>query len=761
MNKKPPYRISILLTSLVTLTLFIFGIIVYTSADGTDNEIVFLPIAFREEAAAPPIDSTPPPETSPFPSTPTQLPTLETPVFNCPVSFVQPPLHEKKSVLVTGEIGATIEVWDISSIPEKLLGTTVLLAQSGYHCDGFADFVPPAHPPLNSLLFSGQFIEVRQYIDGNLHSTDIEIVLFPTPTPTVTNTPTPTTQSFCAVNFVQPPVHGQTSALITGEIGATIEVWDLSTTPETLLGTTILLDRPGYLCDGFADFVPATHPALSPPLISGHLIEVRQFINGNLHSTDVEFVLEPVPTSTPTPTSTPSGPFVILLPTCGGANQNGNSLTITFLGFDFEADQNISIFWDTTQFQTTILAANHDGNFSYTFTVHNVDPGTYFVRAISDSADLSQPYRVPCDNFEPTPVTSTPTYTPSAPELIVIGPPQLVSSAPISAFTSVDFNVLISNTGGTDIDGQFFVDLYVNPSEVYDSHIPIEQSSGYTAVSSLGSGEGKLVTINVPLGFDNSPATNMVYAMVDSAGTVGTGQVFEENELNNISEPASVTGIIPANTPTPTPTVDPSGIHLIAGTVNSRVIEWRTQFRAIVSLIDSNGEIFAITDSDEFGYYEFPDVVDDTYTVYACINIDEVSYFGVRLGIVPPNPVTNIYMLPGECGVSGSSNQPPTIIHPGDQLNLEEDEVSLFIEADDPEEATLTYSAVGLPPGLSMNPTSGEIYGTISSGFAGEYPTSITVDDGENQTNILFTWHVLANELRFESFIITGANSSA
>lgn len=615
----------------------------------------------------------------------------------------------------------------------------------------------------------------------------------PSPTPTPTDPPPPTagpsptasqtatatataTAAICPVNFVQPPVANQTSVLVTGEIGAFVEVYDISTVPATLLEDTVLLDRPGYLCGGFADFVPSAHPALSIPLIEGHQIEVIQYINGVQHSTDTAFVLAQLPTSTPTetntpaptptetgtatvtPTNTPGSPFIVLIPDCGG--DGFTNVTVNVIANNFPDDEDVSIFWDFTQFQNTILAENHSGFFNYSFPISSPPVGTYLVRAVSDSVDVTAPFDVPCDDFVPTPVTSTPTSTPRPIDLVIVSPPELVSTYPITAYTPVDFSVVITNTGDVDVNSQFFVDIYLDPTDVFTNYIPIEQSSGYSAVSSLAGGESKVLTITSQLGFANDPDNHQVYGMVDSAGAPGSGQVFEDDETNNVSPPQSVTGITDADTPTPTPTIDPSGVNIIAGTVNSRVIEWATQFRAVVTLLDSSGNVFSITDSDENGYYQFLNVPDDTYTVYACIDIDGISYFGVRLGIVPPNTVANIYMLPGPCGVSGQTNQPPNVTHPGDQYNLEGDAVSLQITATDPENDTMTYSAIGLPPGLSINSTTGEIFGVIANGFAGQYPVGVTVDDGTNQTNLLFTWYVLEDELRFESFRVLNVGSA-
>lgn len=608
------------------------------------------------------------------------------------------------------------------------------------------------------------------------------IIATSTNTPTASATPAP---SFCDVQFVQSPVAGETSVLVTGEIGATVEVYDISTVPPTLLATTVLLDRSGYACGGFADFVPASHPALNQALIAGHFIEVIQYIGGVQHSTDLEEVLPEAPTPTPTetgtvaptptetamptvtPTNTPGSPFIILNPNCGGSNTIGD-VSLSVLGFNWPDDEDITLFWvDGSGGQnllTTIRAANHSGSFSYSQLVKNVAPDTYTVLAISDSTNVTAEYTVPCSSFEPTPVTATPTNTPRPVDL-VIGVPQIISSAPITAFTPVDFTVVITNEGDVDVNSQFFVDIYIDPTEVITPgtvYIPIEQSSGYSAVSALPGGESRVITITSPLGFPNVPDPHSVYGMVDSAGAPGIGQVSEQLENNNVTDNPGlqVAGVIPADTPTPTPTVDPSGTNIIAGTVNSRVIELATQFRAVVTLIDNNG-VFASTVSDENGYYQFLNIPDGTYSVQACIEIDGISYSGVRAGITPPNTVANIYMFPGGCpSPTSQTNQPPVVTHPGNQINLEGDSISLQIVATDNENNTLTYNAIGLPPGLAINNSTGEIVGTPPVGSsAGEYAIGVTVDDGTNQTNVIFNWTILVDELRFETIAVSNVNS--
>ena len=76
---------------------------------------------------------------------------------------------------------------------------------------------------------------------------------------------------------------------------------------------------------------------------------------------------------------------------------------------------------------------------------------------------------------------------------------------------------------------------------------------------------------------------------------------------------------------------------------------------------------------------------------------------------------------------SGPSNNPPVITAPGDQTNAENDVVDLAISATDPESDTITYGASGLPAGLSMNPATGHITGTIAFTAAASSPYTVTV----------------------------------
>jgi hypothetical protein len=88
----------------------------------------------------------------------------------------------------------------------------------------------------------------------------------------------------------------------------------------------------------------------------------------------------------------------------------------------------------------------------------------------------------------------------------------------------------------------------------------------------------------------------------------------------------------------------------------------------------------------------------------------------------------------------------PGINDPGDQIDDEGDVISLQIEAVDPNGDDLTYEATNLPDGLSIDPDSGLISGTISytASVSSPYdPVTVTVTDTDtNSSFVEFMWTV-------------------
>jgi len=93
-------------------------------------------------------------------------------------------------------------------------------------------------------------------------------------------------------------------------------------------------------------------------------------------------------------------------------------------------------------------------------------------------------------------------------------------------------------------------------------------------------------------------------------------------------------------------------------------------------------------------------------------------------------------------------NNAPSIVNPGPQADNEGEYVSLYISASDPDAGdTLTFSATGLPAGLSMSPGSGEIWGTLSYNAAAGSPYNVQVTVTDNgapplQASTSFSWDI-------------------
>ncbi|MFF4114767.1 S53 family peptidase [Streptomyces sp. NPDC001714] len=88
-----------------------------------------------------------------------------------------------------------------------------------------------------------------------------------------------------------------------------------------------------------------------------------------------------------------------------------------------------------------------------------------------------------------------------------------------------------------------------------------------------------------------------------------------------------------------------------------------------------------------------------------------------------------------------STGNTVTVTNPGSQSTATGSSVSLQISASDSAGATLTYSASGLPTGLSISSSTGLISGTAST--AGTYSTTVTATDSTGASgSASFTWTV-------------------
>jgi hypothetical protein len=87
---------------------------------------------------------------------------------------------------------------------------------------------------------------------------------------------------------------------------------------------------------------------------------------------------------------------------------------------------------------------------------------------------------------------------------------------------------------------------------------------------------------------------------------------------------------------------------------------------------------------------------------------------------------------------------PPIIVNPGNQTSNLGSTVTLAVSASDADGDPLNWSAVNLPPGLSINPSTGLISGTLTGSTPAGTPYSVTlfVSDGQNTDSVSFLWTV-------------------
>ena len=89
-------------------------------------------------------------------------------------------------------------------------------------------------------------------------------------------------------------------------------------------------------------------------------------------------------------------------------------------------------------------------------------------------------------------------------------------------------------------------------------------------------------------------------------------------------------------------------------------------------------------------------------------------------------------------------NDLPEITGPGDQSGYENESVSLQIEANDVDGDALSFSIIGQPPDLQIDPNTGLIAGILSYESAASSPYSVTVvvSDGQTNAETTFMWNV-------------------
>ncbi|HEY7187871.1 MAG TPA: putative Ig domain-containing protein [Vicinamibacterales bacterium] len=88
--------------------------------------------------------------------------------------------------------------------------------------------------------------------------------------------------------------------------------------------------------------------------------------------------------------------------------------------------------------------------------------------------------------------------------------------------------------------------------------------------------------------------------------------------------------------------------------------------------------------------------------------------------------------------VCGYSNRFPTLTNPGNQSSTVGQSVSMQLQGSDPDGQPVSYTATGLPAGLSLGANTGFIAGTGTT--TGSFSVTAKVSDGVLTTQQVFTW---------------------
>jgi hypothetical protein len=116
--------------------------------------------------------------------------------------------------------------------------------------------------------------------------------------------------------------------------------------------------------------------------------------------------------------------------------------------------------------------------------------------------------------------------------------------------------------------------------------------------------------------------------------------------------------------------------------------------------------------------------------------VSAVGTYTMQASVAPPSPWI-VQMV-----AFRDQNHAPVFTSPGNQNSPVGANVSLHLNATDPDADPLTYTATGLPQGLSINATTGVITGTLQAASAGFHAVSVTVSDGRLSTSQSFLWGV-------------------
>jgi hypothetical protein len=131
---------------------------------------------------------------------------------------------------------------------------------------------------------------------------------------------------------------------------------------------------------------------------------------------------------------------------------------------------------------------------------------------------------------------------------------------------------------------------------------------------------------------------------------------------------------------------------------------------------------------------------DGTITIAGRPSFDDAGATLVTVKVTDPNGATDS----GSFTITVTNvNRAPYFIWPVMRRDSVGDTVDFEVRALDDDGDVLTWSAGGLPEGITINSTTGTISGTIGAGAAGSYNVNVTVTDPEGGVALgFFPWEI-------------------
>jgi YVTN family beta-propeller protein len=153
------------------------------------------------------------------------------------------------------------------------------------------------------------------------------------------------------------------------------------------------------------------------------------------------------------------------------------------------------------------------------------------------------------------------------------------------------------------------------------------------------------------------------------------------------------------------------------------------------SLIKMSGVTHNLNSDLRFLNVPFTSSGNGTYQLTPSTNINVLTPGYWMLFALNSNGVPSIAKV-----IQFSRTSAPQVTNPGTQSTMVGTPATLQIVATDVNNDVLTYSATGLPTGLTINPSTGLINGTPN--VVGIYNVNVGVSDGISTTNAAFSWNI-------------------